>query len=113
MADEKEKAGEGGLYARVPIRALVDPNVTDGDFRVLAAIAGYMRRNNVAWPSQDLLAVAANMERPSVTRCIRRLEALGHLTVQRFRSKNGHKQAIYKVHMPATHLPRKPRTTPA
>ena len=44
---------QGGSFARVPIAALVDRSLNDGDVRTLGGICAYMRKDDYAWPSHE------------------------------------------------------------
>jgi hypothetical protein len=72
---------QGGSFARVPIAALVDRSLNDGDVRTLGGICAYMRKDDYAWPSQLLLGMATGRSRCAANRSVKKLASRGHITV--------------------------------
>ena len=66
---------QGGSFARVPIAALVDRSLNDGDVRTLGGICAYMRKDDYAWPSQLLLGMATGRSRCAANRSVKKLES--------------------------------------
>jgi hypothetical protein len=100
---------QGGSFARVPIAALVDRSLNDGDVRTLGGICAYMRKDDYAWPSQLLLGMATGRSRCAANRSVKKLESLGHITVNRYRHRDGSLRCTYQVNFKPTPLPRLPK----
>jgi Helix-turn-helix domain len=100
---------QGGSFARVPIAALVDRSLNDGDLRTLGGICAYMRKDDYAWPSQLLLGFATGRSRCAANRSVKKLESLGHITVNRYRHRDGSLRCTYQVNFKPTPLPRLPK----
>jgi hypothetical protein len=101
--------GPGGLFARVPLAALVDRELNDGDLRTLTAICAYMGKDDYAWPSQTLIGIAAGRSRSAVNASVKRLAARGHLEVHRYRHRDGSRRCTYRVNFTPRRLPKLPR----
>jgi len=67
----------------VPIRAIADKQVTDGMFRVLAALASYCNRAGITWVSQGKLAKDMGMSQQGISKQITKLKAAGYVEVVR------------------------------
>lgn len=67
----------------VPIRAIADKTVTDGMFRVLAALSSYCNRAGITWVSQGKLAKDMNMSQQAISKQITKLKAAGYVEVVR------------------------------
>jgi hypothetical protein len=98
----------GGTFGRLPIAAMFDPLLQDGELRTLAMICAYMRSDNYAWPSQGLLAFASGRSRSTINRHVKNLEVRGHLTVNRYRHADGSLRCTYKVNFTQKRLPQWP-----
>jgi hypothetical protein len=98
----------GGLYGRVPIAAIFDPEVAEGELRTLAVICAYMRPDNFAWPSQALMGLGSIRSRSTINRHVRKLERRGHITVHRYRHADGSMRCTYRVNFTPRHLPQWP-----
>ena len=99
----------GGSFARIPIAALVDRSLNDGDLRTLGGICAYMRKDDHAWPSQLLLGFATGRSRCAANRSVKKLEKQGHITVNRYRARDGSLRCVYRVNFKITPLPRLPK----
>lgn len=79
----KEKAAlpDQRKVAIMPIRALTDPEVTDGMVRTLALLCSYCNRAGITWVSQARLAKDSGTSRQAVTRQLGKLKALGYVEV--------------------------------
>jgi hypothetical protein len=109
VSQPKTHTAKGGSFARVPIAALVDNSLNDGDLRILGGICAYMRKDDYAWPSQLLLAFATGRSRCAANRSVKKLESRGHITVNRYRSRDGSLRCTYQVNFKPTPLPQLPR----
>ena len=78
---EKEPAPDQRKVAILPIRALTDPQVTDGMVRTLALVCSYCNRAGITWVSQARLAKDAGTSRQAVTKQLGKLKALGYIEV--------------------------------
>lgn len=107
--DEPAKPVPGGIFARIPIAALIDRSLNDGDLRTLGGICAYMRRDDYAWPSQFLLGFATGRSRCAANRSVKKLESRGHITVNRYRHRDGSLRCTYQVHFKPAALPQLPR----
>ena len=67
----------------VPIRAIADKQVTDGMFRVFAALASYCNRAGITWVSQGKLAKDMGMSQQGISKQITKLKAAGYVEVVR------------------------------
>lgn len=67
----------------VPIRAIADKTVTDGMFRVLAALSSYCNRAGITWVSQGKLAKDMDMSQQAISKHITKLKAAGYVEVVR------------------------------
>jgi Helix-turn-helix domain len=103
--------GAGPIFARLPIAAILDVALSDGDRTVLSGICAYMRSDNWAWPSQTLLGIATGRSRSAVNRSIKRLEQRGHIDVHRNRYRDGSLRCSYRVNFTPRHLPHLPKWT--
>jgi hypothetical protein len=97
------------VFARIPIAALIDRSLHDGDLRTLGGICAYMRKDDYAWPSQFLIGIATGRSRCAANRSVKKLESRGHITVHRYRHRDGNLRCTYLVHFKPTTLPRLPR----
>ena len=66
-------------FAVVPLKALDDPNLSDGAARTLARICGFANRAGLAWVSQDRLATDIGKRREVINRHFRALKKHGYL----------------------------------
>lgn len=101
--------GKGGQFARIPIAAILDRALNDGDVRVLGGICAYMRPDNWAWPSQTLLGFATGRSRSAANRSVKKLERQGHIEVHRTRYRDGSLRCSYRVNFTPRHLPQLPK----
>lgn len=105
---EAQPAAVGPLYARVPLAAVLDPEIDDGELRTLALICAYMKADNHAWPSQGLMAFALARSRSTVNRHVKALEKRGHVNVNRYRHQDGSRRCTYRVNFTPKRLPQWP-----
>lgn len=66
-----------GSWARVPVAAAQDPNLTRADLRVLMVLCQYADADGVCWPRAKTIGAALDMKRQSVSRCLQRLKMRG------------------------------------
>lgn len=103
-----QPAAAGPLFSRVPLAALLDPEIDDGELRTLALLCAYMGSDNYAWPSQGLMAFASSRSRSTVNRHVKALEERGHVTVNRYRHSDGSRRCTYEVNFTPKRLPQWP-----
>jgi len=95
-------AGDGD-WSRVPAAAVFDRKLEPGPLRVLAALACYVSRDGLCWPSIGTLANRLGTSERNVQRHIRTLEATGYVTCDR--QSKGYKGRVvntYQLHYPET-----------
>lgn len=84
---EKAAPPDQRAVAVLPIRALVDKQLTDGTFRILGLLCSYCNRAGLTWVSQARLADDMKVSRQAITKHIGKLVAAGYVEV----SKKGFK----------------------
>ena len=72
-------------YARVPLGAAGDPELTATDLRVLLTLGKYADRTGKCWPSQPTIARDIGAARQTVSAAIGKLERLTYIKVRRER----------------------------
>lgn len=78
---EKEAPPDQRKVVVMPLRALTDPEVTDGLVKTLALVCSYCNRAGITWVSQARLAKDAGTSRQAVTKQLGKLKALGYIQV--------------------------------
>ena len=87
---ERAPGWRGKWFAIIPGAAVFDPNLTDGEFRTLAALAAYASGDRLTTPAQATIAARLGYLRTSVCRAIRKVQMRGYLElVKRTRKQNG------------------------
>jgi hypothetical protein len=86
-------------YCIIPTAALEDPEITDKDLRVLAALGSYLGKDLEAWPSQSTIAERARCTRENVNRAIKKMVEKGYITAHK-RGDGGMKRSLkYTVNL--------------
>ena len=80
---EKAAPPDQRSVAVLPIRALVDKQLTDGTFRVLALLCSYCNRAGLTWVSQARLADDMKVSRQAITKHIGKLVTAGYVEVSK------------------------------
>ena len=83
-------------YIVAPFEILTDPQLTDGDRRMLLALCSFAIGKSTLWPSRESLAERADIDISNVSKRVRRLVDLGWVTVQ----QRGHRSNKYHLHLP-------------
>lgn len=94
-------SARNGDWSRLPAAAVFDQNLKLGPLRVLAALACYVSRDGLCWPSVGTLANRLGTSDRNVQKHIRELEAAGYVTVDR--QSKGYKGRVvntYQLHYP-------------
>ena len=65
----------------MPIKALTDPNITDGACRILALLCSYCNRAGLTWVSQQRLADDMKTSRQNITNQLAKLRAHGYVEI--------------------------------
>ena len=84
-----------GRFSILPYRAVVDGDLNETDFRVLATIGLFLNRDKEGWPMQSTLADMLDKSQPTIARSIKRLETAGYI---RSRKKFEGKPGTHKVY---------------
>lgn len=84
-----------GRFSILPYRAVIDSDLNETDFRVLATIGLFLNRQKEGWPMQSTLADMLGKSQPTVARSIKRLEASGYI---RSRKKFEGRPGTHKVY---------------
>jgi hypothetical protein len=80
---EKAAPPDQRSVAVLPIRALVDKQLTDGTFRVLALLCSYCNRAGLTWVSQARLGEDMKVSRQAITKHIGKLVTAGYVEVSK------------------------------
>lgn len=91
-------------WASIPNWLLRDPSVGQHEKMVYLVLSGRVGHHEVVWPSQALIAAEASMSESSVKRALRKLTAMGLVTVQVERTSHGRRN-IYRLHAHPTPPP--------
>ena len=90
-----------GQFSRLAAAAVFDSRVTNRQVRVLAALASYSDKHGFCFPSVVRLATELGVTRNAVQFPLRRLEALGYVTVTPRHDRNGARRSNwYQLHYP-------------
>ena len=80
---EKAAPPDQRSLAVLPIRAIGDDRLTDGQFRTLATVCSYANRAGITWVSQARLATDLKVSQQAISKQMRALVALGYIEVTR------------------------------
>jgi len=80
---EKEAPPDQRAVAVLPIRALVDKQLTDGSFRILGLLCSYCNRAGLTWVSQARLAQDMGCSRQAITKHMGKLRSLGYVEIHK------------------------------
>ncbi len=73
----------------VPLTPIIDPDLSNGAFRVLALLAAYADPDGVCWPSAASLAARLGLARPTVVGYLQELGRRGYILSERRTRENG------------------------
>lgn len=66
-------------YSILPRQAVIDPELSETEFRVLAVIGLHLNADFEAWPSQETIAELCGKSRSTIIRTIQKLETRGYI----------------------------------
>ena len=92
LGTPKKTFGGARRYAILPIRAVVDTELSIAALRVLGCLCCYTNAHGVAWPSRETMARQLSYSIPSVARGIKLLTQRGYirrLKIQPYRDYKG------------------------
>lgn len=85
-------------YAKIPVRAIDDPQLNSAAFRVLLSLCTYTDRDGYCYPSQGTIAKKLRVSRQAVNKQIRVLFRLGYIHVtHRWNPSSGETSCYYQV----------------
>jgi DNA-binding transcriptional ArsR family regulator len=91
-----------GQFSRLPAAAVFDRNVTNGNLRVLAALATYADKEGWCYPALGTLAKGLGVSRQAIQNHMRRLRLAGYVEAQvRRRPTGGFGPNLYRLIYPA------------
>lgn len=76
--------------------AVDDPEVTDGMLRMLNVLGAYANKDGWCWPKLETLAKRRRMEKPAVSKLLRRLREAGYLEVH-YEIREGRRRCVFRV----------------
>lgn len=80
---EKAAPPDQRSHAVLPIRAVTDKRLTDGQFRALALLCSFCNRAGITWVSQKRLAADLQVSQQAISKHMRALTQLGYIEVTR------------------------------
>ena len=81
----------------IPVDAVFDQRAGNADIRVLCALGAFADRNGKCWPATTTLAAKLGVSDRRVRKCLRNLEARGHLSTEH---RPGQRSIYLLVRMP-------------
>jgi len=94
MAKTKKHVVPGNQRLSViPVRAVADPELSDGAFRTLAALGAFGDRNGWCYPSYATLATIRGVSKSAIAKHIAELVERGYLNIQHRYDNNGAQQS--------------------
>lgn len=87
-----------GAFAMIPAAAVHDKQLSDADFRKLAAVALHANGNRLAWPKQENIAAVMGVSQQAISKALAHCEARGYVkSRQLWRDKGMRAHKVYQI----------------
>ncbi len=95
---DRKRAAKHGAFAIIPAAAVHDKQLSDADFRKLAAVALHANGNRLAWPKQENIAEVMGVSQQAISKALAHCEACGYVkSRQLWREKGMRAHKVYQI----------------